>query len=257
MLTVNYLKQKLESGSAVIGTWCNIPSPEVIDVICSAGIDFVIIDGEHGPITFETAQQMIQTCESRKISALYRPGEINESEILRALDIGIHGLQVPNVGDVDDVKKIIRYAKYPPVGKRGFSPFTRAGDYSKNRSKEIIEKGNSNTLIGINIEDQAGIKNIDNILSFSEIDIIFIGLYDLSKSLNVPGDVENPKVQSKLFEITAKVNAKGKYAGTIATSEDEMKMYLDNGLKYIVYLVDCAVLKKAYEQPVTFFKKHI
>ena len=69
MLRANYLRKKLEAGQSVIGTWCIIPSPVVIDIIASSGMDFILIDMEHGPINYETAQNMIMACESRQVSA--------------------------------------------------------------------------------------------------------------------------------------------------------------------------------------------
>ena len=130
MLKNNFLKQKLEKGIPVIGTWSIIPSETTIDIISSTEIDFIIIDAEHGPISFEKAQTMCSICESNNVSPVMRIGSIDESNILRALDIGIHCLQIPNVKSVEDVERIINYSKYPPLGRRGFSPFTRAGNYS-------------------------------------------------------------------------------------------------------------------------------
>ena len=101
MLRKNYIKEKLNSGEKVLGTWSIIPSPITTDIICSAGLDFIIIDSEHGPISFETAQEMVIACESRNVSPLMRIGSIDESEILKALDIGVHGIQIPNVENVD------------------------------------------------------------------------------------------------------------------------------------------------------------
>ena len=145
MLKKNFIKSKLANGEKVIGTWITVPSPIVVDIICSAGIDFVIIDREHGPISFETAQEMIISCESRNVSPLVRIGGIDEPEILKVHDIGAHGIQIPNVVSLEDVKRIIKYSKFPPHGERGFSPFTRSGDYSIVNSSRLVEKTNNNT----------------------------------------------------------------------------------------------------------------
>ena len=148
----NYVKEKLEAGKTVIGTWSVIPSPIVTDIICSAGVDFIIIDAEHGPITFETAQEMAIACDSRGVSPIMRVGGVNENDILKSLDIGMHGVQIPNIDNIKDVHKLIRYSKYPPIGNRGFSPFTRAGDYTLDNATKITEHANRNTLVGINVE---------------------------------------------------------------------------------------------------------
>ena len=89
MRNKNYLKDKLAAGEPVIGTWSIIPSAISTDVIASTGLDFIIIDSEHGPINFETAQNMVMACESRGVSPVMRVGKIDEADILKALDIGV------------------------------------------------------------------------------------------------------------------------------------------------------------------------
>ena len=252
MLRENFIKRKLENGESVIGTWSIIPSPVVTDILCSSGLDFVIIDAEHGPISFETAQEMAMVCESREVSPIMRIGNIIEEDILKALDIGMHGIQIPNVSKAEDVKKIIEFSKYPPIGNRGFSPFTRSGDYSLSNATKITEIANSNTLIGINVEGVEAINNIEDILKIDQLDIIFIGLFDLSKALGIPGQVEDKQVLKYLEELTEKITKAGKYPGTIATSKTQVKSFISSGLKYILYLVDCEVLRSGYSSVLDF-----
>jgi 4-hydroxy-2-oxoheptanedioate aldolase len=247
MIKNNFIKQKLESGKCVIGTWSIIPSSIVTDIICSAGLDFIIIDAEHGPITFETAQEMAITCESRGVSPIMRVGDIHEADILKALDIGMHGIQIPNINNIEDVNKVIQYAKYPPIGNRGFSPFTRAGEYSLGSATKLTSEANDNILIGINVEGVNAINNIDEILSVEELDVVFIGLFDLSKALGIPGEVNDSRVIRHLEELSKKISAAGKYPGTIATSVEKMNSFIDIGVKYILYLVDCEILKSGYQ----------
>ena len=255
MLKENYLKKKLVSGKPVIGTWSIIPSVEVIDIIGSTGLDFIIIDSEHGPINFSQAQKEAIACESRNVSPIMRLGSVNESEILKALDIGMHGIQIPNVESIKDLKKIIQFSKYPPDGNRGFSPFTRAGGYSINNAKNLTSIANSNTLIAINVEGEEGVNNIDEFLKVDQLDIIFVGLFDLSKALGIPGEVDDPKVLSLLEDVTKKIIDAGKYPGTIATSKEKLSMFLDFGLKYLVYLVDCEMIRSKYQKVVDQFKE--
>ena len=115
MLRKNFIKEKLEMGRPVFGTWSVIPSTVTTDIAASAGLDFIIIDREHGPISFETAQNMVMVCESRGVSPVMRVGAIDESDILKAMDIGVHCIQIPNVDTPQDVSSIIELAKYPPI----------------------------------------------------------------------------------------------------------------------------------------------
>ena len=255
MIKANHIKKKLNNNIPVIGTWIVVPSINNIDIICSSGIDFIIIDREHGPITFETAQEMAIACDSRNVSPLMRVGDIEKSFIQNALDIGVHGIQIPNIETKEDALKVVNYSKYPPIGNRGFSPFTRAGEYTNLNSKKLLSESNNNTLVVLNVEGKNAIKNIDDIISVNHVDVVFVGLFDLSKELNIPGEIESPKILEALKLITKKCENKGIYVGTIATSLKQMDWFIDIGIKYIVYGVDCNIIKSSYEKVVNHFRQ--
>jgi len=255
MIKSNFLKTKLAKQKTTIGTWSVIPSPIVADVIASCGIDFIIIDMEHGPASFETAQSMIMACESRNVSPVIRVTGVNESEILKALDIGAHCIQIPNVSSLESLKEIVRYAKFPPLGNRGFSPFTRACNYSHLESQNYTEKSNENSMIAVHIEGAKAVENIDELLTVPEINIFFIGLYDISKSLGIPGQVDDERVLQLLKKAVKKINAAGKYSGTIATNKDQLKQFIDMGISYITYSVDCEMLSRSYQELNHLLKK--
>lgn len=255
MLRNNFLKNKLESGKTVIGTWAVMPSAVSVDVIAASGPDFVIIDCEHGPVGNELAQTMIMACESRGVSAGVRVPGVSEPDILKALDIGAHIVHVPNVASVPAAKRIIEYAKYPPAGNRGFSPFTRAGGYSGANASLLAAKANNNVLTAIHIEGRSAIDELEQIVKIKGIDVIFLGLYDLSKSLGIAGKVDSREVKSLLVKAVKIILKAGKYPGTIATSPDQVKEFLRYGVKYITYSVDCHMLLGAYEEAISHFRK--
>ncbi len=255
MLRINFLKEKLASGKTVLGTWCVIPSSVVADVIANSGVDFLIIDSEHGPVNFETAQDIIMACESREVSAGVRISGLCESEILKALDIGAHFLHIPNIMTEDEARKAVQFVKYPPLGRRGFSPFTRAGGYSALHAKELTTLANQSVLLGIHIEGKEAIDNLEQILKIKELDIVFLGLYDISKSLGMAGQIDHPEVITLLKEMTQTINASSKYSGTIVTNAEQLKRALDFGVRYITYSVDCEVITSSYRQIYAQFKK--
>jgi 4-hydroxy-2-oxoheptanedioate aldolase len=254
MLRKNYLKEKLIENNQAIGTWNIINSSVLVDVIASTGIDFIIIDAEHGGVTYETAQTLVSICESYQVSPIMRVGEINESLILRALDIGMHGVQLPNIQTVQDAQTFVQYAKYPPVGVRGFSPYTKAGLYDINQAKTMTEIANNNTLLIINIEDEVGLKNLTDIASTDGIDVIFIGLFDLSKSLGVPGDIMNVKVLKKLDEAVKIIHDCHKKVGSIASTPEMLSILKDKKLDYVTYSVDSGIVKDAYQSIIKKFR---
>jgi len=257
MLKKNYFLEKLNNGKPVLGTWIMMPSVLTVDVIASTGVDFVIIDREHGPISFETAQEMAMACESRGVSPIMRVGDIERSFIQNALDVGMHGIQVPNVDTKQNAKDVVKFSKYPPMGDRGFSPFTRAGDYSIDNATTLTKTANKNTAVILNIEGKDAVNNFDEILEVENADIYFVGLFDLSKALGIPGDVSNPIVIDALAEIIKKADKAGKFVGTIATTKERMAEFLEMGVKYMVYLVDCDILRSGYKSIVDAFNQEV
>lgn len=255
MLRKNFLKEKLNAGKTVIGTWSVIPSPIVADILAESGLDFIIIDREHGPVNFETAQSMAMACESRGVSPLIRVGGPEGPEILRALETGAHGLHVPNIHNVQNFEDLIAFSKYPPVGQRGFSPFTRAAGYSHLNSKKMQAAANKATLLAVHIEDPASSEMLEAILESAEADVFFVGLFDLSKALGVPGQIEHVRVQKVFRKIVEKIRRAHKVPGTIVTSEAQLKKMLSHGVRYITYSADCEMFLRGYQSVQHEFKK--
>ncbi len=255
MLSKNYLQEKLTNNQQTIGTWNIINSPMLVDVIASTGIDFIIIDAEHGNFSYETAQTLVSICQSYQVSPIMRVGEINESLILRALDIGMHGVQLPNIQTAEDAQMFVQYAKYPPMGVRGFSPYTKAGLYDVNNAKTMPEIANNNTLLIANVEDEIGLKNLDSIAKTDGIDVVFIGLFDLSKSLGIPGDISNEKVMNKLDEAVKIIHNNHKKVGSIASTPEMLSILKDKKLDYVTYSVDTGMVQNAYKDIIDKFEQ--
>lgn len=246
MLKKNHSLDKLNSGDQILGTWNIINSPLVVDIICSTGIDFLVIDSEHGAVSYETAQTLAMVCESHSVSPIFRVGGVIEDQILRALDIGMHGIQVPNIRSAEEMHRLVEFAKYPPVGRRGFSPYTRAGGFDNGNAKKLTRVGNSNTFLIVNVEDEYGLDNLKDIVAIETVDVIFIGLFDLSKSLGIPGDVQSPLVLEKLTEAIEVVHAANKKVGSIASSLEMLNLLKGMRVDYLTYSVDSGILFDGY-----------
>jgi 2-keto-3-deoxy-L-rhamnonate aldolase RhmA len=149
------LKEKLKRGECVLGTWCDIPSPAVSNVIAKAGLDFMIIDMEHGPMDFKVTQEMAMAAEAGGSEAIVRVPTNDESAILRSLDLGSAGIMVPRVGSAASRAQVVNFAKYPPVGKRGFNPYIRGLGYSA----VSTEESNRDTILALMLEDVESINN--------------------------------------------------------------------------------------------------
>ena len=234
------LRDRLKNGEFVFGTWCLIPSPYTIDVLAKAGLDFVLIDMEHGPMDFTLSQNMIMAAEANGCEAIVRVGKNDEYDILRALDMRPSGIIVPHIEGVKQREQAISYIKYPPKGCRGYSPYTRSGGYSP--SQDYTNNENKRILSGIIIEGNEGIKNIEKIIDDTELDIVYVGTYDISCSLGIPGDVNNKKVIHLLETCVKSILDSGKIAGGLFRSSDELNYFKKIGVQLLAYKVDSSVL---------------
>ncbi len=249
MLGTNWLLEKLRNSSKpCIGTWITIPSCEVVDVICSTGPDFVVIDTEHSPIDFRLAQQMMMACESRKVSPVFRVPGLDDSQILRALEIGAHAVQLPNVSDSETAMKLVKAARYEPEGQKGLSPYTRTCGYSTLNVKSLIKGANMNTLLTVQVEGAQGIESIDSILQTKGIDICFLGLFDLSNYLGIPGELDHPRLRVLFADLVKKITDAGVVAGSISNDLEQLQFLLGSGVRYITHSADCELLSSSFRQ---------
>jgi len=250
----NILKQKIESGNTLIGPFMKLPSPSVVEIMGLAGFDFVIIDCEHGPLNMIEAEDMIRAAKACGIGSVIRVTENNAAMISRALDLGVDAIQVPQVSNRKDAESVVRAAKFYPLGERGVCRYVRAARYTSVSKQEYFNKANKDTIVIIHIEGQEGIENIDEILEVENIDIIFIGPYDLSQSLGLPGEVNNPLLEEKMREVIEKSMKKGKWVGTFVDNIAEAYKWRELGVKYVSYAVDVGIIYDAAKKIICEFK---
>jgi len=241
-LKENYLKRTLNEGKVVFGPFMKFTDPAAVEIMGFAGFDFVIIDAEHGPISMETAQNMIRATESVNITPIIRVGNNDEALILRALDIGAQGIEIPQINSKADAVRAVKSVKYSPQGERGVCRYVRAANYSSMDKFKYFESANKETMIIAHIEGVEGINNLDEILSVPGIDVIFIGPYDLSQSLGISGQVNHPLVTEKMKEVVSKCKESKVAAGTFADDVETAKLWISLGVQYMAFSVDVGIL---------------
>jgi len=251
----NYLKESLKEGKNVFGPFMKLTDPAVVEIMGFAGFDFVIIDAEHGPISMQNAQNMIRAAESVNITPIIRVGSNDEALILRALDIGAQGIEIPQINSKSDAVRVVKSVKYFPQGERGVCRYVRAANYSSMDKFNYFKSANKETMIIAHIEGVEGINNLDEILSVSGIDVIFIGPYDLSQSLGIPGQVNDPLVVEKMKEVVLKCIQNKVAVGTFADDVETAKSWVSLGVQYMTFSVDVGILYEASKKIVEKLKK--
>ncbi len=252
---INSLKTKLASGQAVFGVWSIIPSPVVVEIFALGGIDFTILDMEHGIFDVTALDSCVRACEAAGAVPLVRIPGLNPSAAQWALDLGAHGIVVPQVSNAADVGNVIRMAKYAPVGQRGYNPFTRAAKYANPPNNQSGKLSNDFSLTCVIIECESALADLAGICAIPGLDVIYMGTYDLSVILGCNGDTNHPDVIKVVERSIVQIRAAGKAAGMMVKSQQDIATALALGANFLVYSVDTFIIREAVTRAVTSFDK--
>ena len=245
MPTVTF-KSKLSSGTTLLGTFQQIPAADVTEIIGRAGIDFVIIDTEHGMFGVDAVVNLVRGCDAAGIASVIRVPNFSPERITQALDFGASSVMVPMIQDRESAEIAVSGAKYHPLGSRGICPFVRGASYYALDNPDYYKEANAETAIILQIEGTEGIANLDEILAVPNIDAIFIGPFDLSQSLGIPGQVTDARVIDALEDIIKRAAQKGIAVGNFAVTLEQAENYIQHGIRFLSYSTDTAMLTTAY-----------
>ena len=169
---------------------------------------------EHTSTDFITAERMVLAANASGIVPGIRVSENRPTHILRALEIGAKIIDIPLVNTKAEAEAVVKAGKYFPIGERGCAPITRGEYYGSLESvEETLRIANEETLLMVQIESREGVKNVKEICSVENIDIVFIGPADLSQSMGIPGQYDNPLFEKTIQKIIRVTRDSGKIAG--------------------------------------------
>ena len=217
----NTFRTAIHNGQRVVGPFIMIPAPELVEIAGHAGFDFVVIDMEHGPITYESAANMCRAADAVEITPIIRVQENNPKFILRALEVGAKGLLIPWVNNRQEAEQVVSAAKCHPEGQRGWAPITRGYDYGKvgTERQDFLRYVNEHIAICLQIETREGVQNREEICSVEGVDLIFLGPGDLSQSLGVPGEFTSPIVEDAMQQVVECAHRHRKAAGVFTGTD--------------------------------------
>lgn len=246
-------KKTLKEGKPVFGPFMKSLDPAFIEVAGYSGFDFVILDMEHGPAGFSELQNLIRAALLSNVIPIVRTSDSSEVSIAKPLDLGALGVQIPQVTSGAMAEACVKAARFFPEGERGVCRFVRAAKYSSMPREDYFRKANE-ILVIIQLEGKEAILDLDNILKVEGIDIIFIGPYDLSQSLGLPGQIGHPLVLETMNKIVTKARTSGKVVGTFTDSLQSAIMWKKAGVQYVSYSVDVGIFTTACSQIVLDLK---
>lgn len=253
----NVVKQKLSNSEAVLGTFFHMGSTTAMECLGISGLDYVIIDTEHGPFDVESAMEFIRAAELKGITPFARIKDITRSSILKMLDAGAKGLIIPCVETVEQVRSIVEYGKYAPVGKRGFI-FSRVAEYGNSVDASSIDNYmricNENTMLIPQCETLGCLESIEEIVLIDGVDGIFVGPYDLSIAMNIPGQFDDPDFKNALNRVLNACRNADKPLFIFTGSSEAAKSYIKEGYNGIAYNLDTAMYINAFKNAIKEIK---
>ena len=243
------LKQKVTASIQMRGAMIfEFFSPGIPIILKNAGCEFVIFDMEHGGLSLEQFKTLSIISNTNKIAPFIRIPEIKYNYVARALDLGASGVMVPMVNTPDDAIKIVRSSKYPPQGKRG-AGFGFAHDNYINQSPlSYIEKANNSLINIIQIETKQGLENVKEIASVDGVDCLWVGHFDLTNFLGIPGDFSSTIYLDAINEIVFAANTYKKSLGIMVNNKQELKTYSKLGFNMIAVGTEMNILSRSISQ---------
>jgi len=240
-LQKNKTKAKLKDGETVFGAFVRYPDPGLIEFLGYQGWDFLVFDAEHGTVEPQDCENMTRAAELRGVTPIIRVTTNSQPVILRFLDTGVQGLLVPWVQSAAEAQAAVRSVKYQPLGVRGLAG-ARAADYGQTQTlTEYVEEANAETLVVLQIETAQAIDQLPEILQVKGIDVIFIGPSDLSQSLGLPGEFQNPIVQAAMQRIAETVARSEAALGLMVRNPESAREWQKKGAQYIAISIESVV----------------
>ena len=237
-------RQRLARNELLTGTMVfEFFTPGLAQLTREAGADFILYDMEHSGADIETIKAQVACCRGLPVTPLVRVPVGEYHFIARVLDAGAHGIMVPMVESADQARHIVTFSQYPPVGRRGAAFGMAHDDYRAGTPEEKIAAARARTVMIALIETPAGVANAEAIAAVPGIDMLWLGHFDLTNFMGIPGQFEHPKYLANVKHIVAAARKHGKPAGFLALDNAWATRYHAFGFRVLAYGLDSQLYK--------------
>lgn len=252
MFRKNHLKAIIAADEPAHGVWLQLGEPSIAEIASLCGYDFLILDNEHGPAALETTVHSMRAAQAGRATVLVRvPGQ-DPDYLKRVLDAGAEAVMIPMVETAEQARAVVAACKYPPTGRRGYSaPTVRASGYGAD--PEYAAKANDELFICVQIESDKAVEQAGAIAAVEGVDMVFIGVADLSGSIGLLGQPGRPEVDAQIRKAEAAVKAAGKPLGTIPRPGHSMVDLAAEGYRLLAGIADSGALRAAFLADVAAF----
>lgn len=225
-------RRRIHSGETLFGAWASLGSPGSTELLGRSGLDWVVVDMEHGNTTESELLAHLTAIEVSGSVALVRPQSGERLRIGRALDMGAAGVVIPRLDTADQVREAVTFLRYPPTGQRGVALLTRGAGLGTVNHAGVAALNDD--IVGIvQIESPSALAAADEFAATDGVDVLFVGPADLSHSLGVPGQFGSQIYQDALRRVVAECRAYGKAAGILLYDPASFRPHLDLGFTFV------------------------
>lgn len=237
----NTFKARLKTGETQIGLWLGLGDPTAAELASGIGFDWLLIDGEHGPNGLRDVLGQLRGAASNS-QVIVRTRDDNRAEIKQMLDIGTQTLLVPMIESGDQAAEVVRSMKYPPLGVRGVgAALARASGY--NGIPDYLQTANDEICVLVQVESQAGVDALEDILAVDGVDGVFVGPADLAADMGFLGRPGAAEVQAVVTDTLKRIKASGKAAGILTSDQKLAQSYREIGVEFLAVGSDVGVLR--------------
>jgi 2-dehydro-3-deoxyglucarate aldolase/4-hydroxy-2-oxoheptanedioate aldolase len=242
----NPVKATLAGGGCAFGAMVfEFFAPGLPQICRNAGADFVLYDMEHTGLSFETLKTQVALCRGLSIVPMVRVPRGEYHFIARALDVGARGVMVPMVGTPEEAAHVVACTRYPPLGHRGAAFGFAHDDYEGGDVVAKIAALHARTMVIAQIETREGLTNVERIAAVPGVDALWIGHFDLTNFMGIPGEFKHPDFLAAVDRVVAACRTHGKTAAFLATDDDWARDYAGKGFRLFAYGVDQLMLQQA------------
>jgi 2-keto-3-deoxy-L-rhamnonate aldolase RhmA len=247
----NTVRDTLAAGGVSVGTMVTeFTTTGVARLAARAGAEFVLFDLEHTGYGIERMRETLAATAAADVVPFLRVPDAEYDLIARGLDLGVLGVMVPAVESADEARLVADSARFPPLGRRGFGMLFR-DQWLDEGVPATIEHVNREVLTLVQIETAAGLEAVDEIAAVEGIDVLWIGHFDLSASLGVPGQFDGETFRVAVDRVLAAGAALGKPVGMVCGSIEEGRSLIARGFRLLAYSIDIWIYEDALRQGIT------
>ena len=245
----NAVKRVLSRGGIALGTMMfEFPTTGVARVAAAAGADFAIFDMEHTGWSIETIRMLMSTSRAANLVPMVRVPAAQYHLISRPLDVGAMGIMVPMVASEADARLVVQSGKYPPVGRRGAAFGVAHDDYQSGDLGATLRSCNDEVFLIAQIETTDGLESVEKIAAVDGIDCLWIGHFDLTNSMGIPGQFTHPRYLAAVERIVETTRRHGKAAGFMVASVEQGRELLAKGFRILAYWGDLWIYQQGLRQ---------